>query len=342
MNKHHLILFVLISFFLSTCRSSVTTIHNTDLHDKDYDSDFFIGDDSKLSNLISSVKMINCFAYYETYSFSRDSQQSLIELDKKKALNKVHFTETASGTATIIYSFKDKVAFLTCAHILNFPDTLITYFRNDEKVDTEIIETFTIKTRQSIILPELSVSNEVKILSIDHKKDLALVGKEFSEQNTRKYIPFNLKAGNTSELKWGTKVYIIGYPLNNKMITSGLVSPSSSKEKDYFFIDAVFNRGFSGGIVLATRDGAPNFELVGIVKSGTVHRKFNLIPDTDSPDFVFLPHFPYEGKSLIEERKEIKYGVTKIMTVEKIIDFIDDSKSTLENLGYDTEKFFSY
>jgi len=343
MNFYHFIKLVFLSILFSSCSTSVTTVYNSDLQDNDYDSDFFIGDDSKLDDLFSSVKMVNCFAYYKSYFFNDSAQLKKINLEENNfstiALKQVHTTETASGTATLIYSHKGKVAFLTCAHILNFPDTLITFYKNDKGINTEFIESITIKTRQSIILPELSVSNEVKILSIDNKQDIALVGREVSLLNSRKYIPFGLTAGNSTELKWGTKVYIIGYPLNNKMITSGLVSPSSSKERDYFFVDAVFNRGFSGGVVLAARDGAPNFELVGMVKAGTVHRNFNLKPNVDSPDFVYLPLIPYSGEMLVEEEKEIKYGVTKIMTIEKIIDFLDNKKDDLMELGYAPEYF---
>ena len=139
----------------------------------------------------------------------------------------------------------------------------------------------------------------------------------------------------------GTKIYILGYPLNNKMITTGLVSPSQVNGKDYFFVDAIFNRGFSGGVVLAVRDGAPNFELVGMVKSGTVHRHFSLIPNSDDPDFSYHPKKDYDGEILVEERGDIKYGVTRIMTVEKIIDFIENSKILLEDSGFVVSQFLN-
>ena len=100
-------------------------------------------------------------------------------------------------------------------------------------------------------------------------------------------------------------------------------------------MDAVFNRGFSGGIVLAIRDGAPNFELLGMIKSGTVHRNFNLVPDSNNPDFTYLPGTPYIGEILVQEDAEIKYGVTRVMSVETIIEFFDFYSKTLKNLGYD-------
>ena len=45
-----------------------------------------------------------------------------------------------------------------------------------------------------------------------------------------------------------------------------------------FLVDAVFNRGYSGGIVLAIRDGVPNFELVGLVKSVPAEYEYVMKP----------------------------------------------------------------
>ena len=278
-NFWYSILFILCSTL--SCSPTVTKVSDAGLKDNEYDRDFFqVESNNRLDILVNSVKMLNCLAYYESYLFDRASELNTKDIHNYDlgsiALNIQHSTETASGTATIIYSYRGKVALLTTAHIINFPDTLITYFKNSDGSNSDFVESISIKTRQSNLLPELSVANEVKLLAIDSITDLAIIGRDVSLLNLSKFTSFELPLGNSKELSWGTKVYIIGYPLNNKMITTGLVSPSQINGKDYFFVDAVFNRGFSGGIVLAVRDGAPNFELVGMVKSGTVHRNFNL------------------------------------------------------------------
>jgi Trypsin-like peptidase domain len=338
------LLLIFVSLISFSCRSTVTKVSDFGLIDGKYDSDFFqVKENNTLNKLVNSIKLINCLAYYESHLFNDDSKLTLDNVEKidleSIAISTHHVTETASGTATIIYSNKEKVALLTCAHILNFPDTIVTYFKNKNGFNSDFIKSISIKMRQSNLLPEFTISNEVEILSIDPLSDIAIVGKNISSLSASKYLPFGLVQGNSSELSWGSKVYIIGFPLNNKMITSGLASPSQIRERDYFFVDAVFNRGFSGGIVLALRDGAPNFEIVGMVKSGTVHRKFNLKPNTNNPDFVYLPQVAYNGEILVEEETDIKYGVTKIMTIEKILEFMDDNKTTLEELGYDYSKF---
>jgi len=338
-------LLLIISVINISCSTTITTVSDLRLKDNKYDSDFFqTKEGAHLNKLVNSIKMINCLAYYESYLFDKSSRITLENIDnldlESIAISTHYSSETASGTATVIYSYKGKAALLTCAHILNFPDTLITYFKNTTGSNSEFIESISIKTRQTNVLPEFTVSKEVEILSLDPISDIAIVGKEVSSISASKYTSFNILHGNSSELFWGTKVYIIGYPLNNKMITTGLVSPSNSFEKDYFLVDAVFNRGFSGGLVLAIRDGAPNFEIVGMVKCGFVHRNFSLKPNINSSDFVYIPQVPFNGEILVEEETDIKYGVTKIMTIEKILEFIEDNENIFEKLGYDSKKFF--
>ena len=328
-------------FLIVSCRTTLTSVSDIGLADNKYDKDFFFNEPGgSLDQLSKSVKMLNSIAYYESYFLGKNSQITLENINtveiNTSAINKISSTETASGTATIIYSEKVKIALITCAHIINFPDTLYTFYKEEDGTDSKYLESFTVKMRQTNLLPELTVSNEVEIIAMDVNSDIALIGREISALRSRELISANFVWGSSSELEWGTKVFIIGYPLNNKMITSGLVSPAQGQGKNYFFADAVFNRGFSGGIVLALRDGAPNFELVGMVKSGTVHRKFNVVPDYNNPDFNYLPHVPYKDKLLVEEEAEIKYGVTKIMNVETIIDFLEESREKIDDAFYNS------
>ena len=66
--------------------------------------------------------------------------------------------------------------------------------------------------------------------------------------------------------------------MGHKMITRGIVSNTRDDKSDSFLIDALFNRGFSGGIILAIRDGVPNFELVGMAKSVSAKNEYLLTP----------------------------------------------------------------
>ena len=59
----------------------------------------------------------------------------------------------------------------------------------------------------------------------------------------------------------------MGFPMNYKMVSNAIVSSPNYDGKGGFLIDAVVNKGFSGGVVLAIKDGIPNFELVGIIRA---------------------------------------------------------------------------
>ncbi|MCB9208309.1 MAG: trypsin-like peptidase domain-containing protein [Ignavibacteriales bacterium] len=347
MNKFLRRLLTLLIFvvFLS-CSRSVTTVNDLGLIDGKYDSDFVqISENKKLDELVNSVKMLNCIAYYESYTFSFSSNLKKENLSKptfkKIAISESHSTETASGTATIIYSDNEKAALLTCAHIIDFPDTLITFFKDNFGKSTDIIESISIKTKQTNLLPEYTFLNKVEILAVDNSSDIAVIGSNIKKNNSQIFNTFKLKAGNAEELTWGTKVYMLGFPLNYKMITSGIVSPFQEFEHDYFLVDAVFNRGFSGGIVLAIRDGAPNFEIVGMIKSGTVHKDFKLKPKTDNSDFVFVPQAVYKGEVIVEQETDIKYGITKILTINKILDVLNENSDKFNDLGYRFDLFFN-
>ena len=42
--------------------------------------------------------------------------------------------QTNSGTGTVIYSNEGKVGILTCAHVVEFPDTIISYFADSKEI----------------------------------------------------------------------------------------------------------------------------------------------------------------------------------------------------------------
>ncbi|MCK7529466.1 MAG: hypothetical protein MZV64_73895 [Ignavibacteriales bacterium] len=50
------------------------------------------------------------------------------------------------------------------------------------------------------------------------------------------------------------------------MVTKAIVSNPSRDESGSFLVDAVVNNGMSGGLVLAIKDGVPNFEMVGMIQ----------------------------------------------------------------------------
>jgi S1-C subfamily serine protease len=235
----------------------------------------------------------------------------------------------------LIAAAHNKAILLTCAHIIDFPDTIITYFDVEHKSN---IQSISILEEMNIFINELPDGENLEVLSIDNENDLALLGTDLG--NIQDFIPvFNYPLGKSQELDWGSFVYIIGYPIGNKMITRGIVSNPEKTKQGTFLIDALFNKGFSGGLVLAIRDGVPNFELVGLAKSVSAEYNYILIPAKERHEFSYNPKIPYQGESYVMLKEEINYGITNAITVEEIVDFMKRNQKDILQKGYDLSGF---
>ncbi|MEW6701772.1 MAG: serine protease, partial [Bacteroidota bacterium] len=179
-----------------------------------------------------------------------------------------------------------------------------------------------------------------KIIIKDKNRDVALLGKKYLQQQTTSMKVFKYPWGNSDELEWGSFVYVFGFPMNYKMISKGIVS-SPAKEKHTFLIDAVFNRGYSGGIVLAIRDGVPNFELVGLVRSVPADYEFTIRPLTKERDLDFNPILPYKGEVYVDKEQVLRTGITKVIGIETVKDFILENKEVLISKGYFFKEIFN-
>ncbi len=168
---------------------------------------------------------------------------------------------------------------------------------------------------------------------------MAIIGKRFVQYKLNQFPVFSYPLGNAKNLEWGSFVYALGYPMNYKMITKGIVSSPNRDESGSFLIDAVFNRGFSGGIVLAIRDGVPNFELVGLVRSVPAEYEYVLKPEAPTEGYEYNPLLPYKGNIMIEQRVNIKYGVTRVIPIETIVEFINKNADKLLKFGYIFDNF---
>jgi hypothetical protein len=281
--------------------------------------------------------MLNVLCFYTSYFFDESSKITAADLRKpatfEKANNKTNFHQPASGTATIIHSIPGEVLLLTCAHIVDFPDTIATYFSDESGNKSRYVESVSIQTEQSCFIPDFPEGGKVDVISVDTQKDLAIVGKRFMLTPYLNFPALNYPKGKAKELEWGSFVYAFGYPLGQKMISKGIVSSPDLDGEGTFLIDAVSNQGFSGGIVLAIRDGVPNFELVGLVRSVPAETEFILRPENEKESFN--PALPYKGEVYIERRRTIKYGVTRVIPIEIIEGFLEDSYDTIEDRGYE-------
>jgi hypothetical protein len=263
------------------------------------------------------------------------------------------FEQPAAGTATLAYLRNNKMAFLTCAHIVNFPDTIITYYKDEENEDTDIIKAFIQKIRQTNNVINQPVANDFDILLVDDENDLAIIGKEFEwaemysiqqEINKRFNKPLrvlDLPLGKAEELDWGDFVYIIGFPLSKKMVSRAIVSSPNYDKNHSFILDAYLQKGISGGVVLAIRDGIPNFEIVGIARGVSGRTEYLVVPDIEDKPSAWELLEPYRGEIFRKKHEFIEPGMTYSISIETILDFIDDHENELKDKGYNTNFFFN-
>jgi hypothetical protein len=147
----------------------------------------------------------------------------------------------------------------------------------------------------------------------------------------------NAKIGSAEEMQWGTQVYVFGFPRGKKMISSSIVSKPSERT---FLIDAALPRGISGGLILATRDGPPNFEFVGLANAISAEKKQYLAPKPIKGQSEYDIQTPYSDDAFVKTHEEIYYGVTHAISIETIVGFLQENQSVLREKGYYFDRLF--
>jgi len=340
-------LLVLVIMLFSSCRTLTYETLMPTLSDGKYDTEFPYRTCSKqIGEITRSIKKLHCIAEYKTYVLPLDAKITLNQVTKKvlrqKSIKKKFDSESVIGTATIIFYDHERIGLLTSAHIINYPDTIIGYYETDKTKSEKYIQTFSIKTRQLNYVRDLPISKNLKILALDEGLDIAILGQEVDTERDREVHVFSYPVGNSDELEWGSFVYILGYPSGYQMITRGIVSTPGGKHKKNFLIDALFNKGISGGIVLAIKDGVPNFELVGMAKSVSANYENILIPKEESHIKQYNPNIPYEGNIYVKVKKEINYGITYSVASNSIVSFLKKHEIELAEEGYIFTKFLNH
>jgi hypothetical protein len=339
-------LILLSSLLLFSCSATnvLDKVYPT-LQDGKYDSEFpYRNSSAQLEEVSNTIKLINTIAFYTSYVFPDDSKIYRRDLTKiefeKTAAREVFFNRTASGTATVVEAGLGSVVLLTVSHVVSFPDTVVSYFVNPDGSASNYVQSISIKTRETHYVPDLPDNGEFEIIVHDPSLDIALLGHHFRAAEFNNLSEFSYPWGNSSELEWGSFVYVFGFPMNYKMITKGIVS-KSSKDKNTFLIDAGFDKGSSGGIVLAVRDGVPNFELVGLVRSVPAEYEFTLKPFAKENEMDFNPMIPYKGEAYVDKAQIFKTGIIKVIAVETVKNFLASHEKEIYDKGYSLRKLFS-
>jgi len=339
----YIFLFSMILLFASSgCVDKKLAVISKGFSDGRYDSEFPSQNASnEIERITHSVKKLYCVSSYTTYQFKKEAKITTYHLRqgayKKAAWGVISTNETTFGTATIIGFTNSHVALLTCAHITHSPDTLIAYYETNEADPLLYVKSFSVKEKQENWVKDLSSFGSFPVLAADLSSDIAILGKK-SENLTDTVLPFPYPAGKAKELEWGSFVYVLGYPLGNLVVTKGIASLLPKRPSGEFTLDALLNKGYSGGIILAIRDGVPNFELVGIVK--TVNSSTDQYLKPEKGDHQYIDYMPYTGDLYIGKSDMIQYGLNSVVPFEVIKDFYQKYRMELVKGGFNLDEFF--
>ena len=339
MSKIIIYAFTLLVLLFQGCTTYKTPVESkTVAHDNKYDSELSNESISDgLEYVFSTVKKLNIVAFYMTYEFPPGAITDKSKLIKGNLIIKASSTnmssESVSGTASIIYYNDLLVGMLTCNHIIGFPDTIIDWYRSK----AQGVRSLSVKMKQKNFVSGLPNGDDVTVVARDAKNDIAFLKQKVEMTGTNISV-LDLPLGKSNDLVWGSKVYILGYPLGNQMVTSAMVSKPKSKSASKFLMDAVFNKGISGSPVIAIRDGVPNFEFVGMASSTSAKSIYYLKPG-DVKDYMQSDE-PFVGDVVLGHERMINYGVTYAVTVDEIKRFLRSNRAVLEKEGFDTERLF--
>jgi len=200
--------------------------------DNKYDSEFpNVPTSDYLEDINNSVKLVNVMVSYHVYDFLLETGVTKKDLAEDKiedlASARTYISSPASGTATIIYNYGYKVALLSCAHIFNFPDTILINHYDENNNALPYIQSAYFKVEQNIIIPGLPEMTGYDILASDIEKDITILGKKYSDSKMIAEIPFKYPKGRAKELKPGTFVFLFGYPRGIKMVSKAIVGQAN-------------------------------------------------------------------------------------------------------------------
>lgn len=344
--KKILFLSTILSLLLSSCTQKVYLNEQSQVMDDQYDSEFPALPTARfLAEVNESIKQVNVMAYYNGFEFSRASGLKWQDVKsnnfENRAINEIQTNIPATGTATIIYSDPGKIALLTCSHVIFFPDTITSYFSDSNGDNTVYIQKIYFKRRHSINVSGIPGSNELRIIAMDENSDIAIIGKNYVNPVKDALKSLNYPKGKASELQVGVFVYLFGFPRGERLVTSNIIGQVGKGPNNRFVINTPMTNGISGGLVLAIRDGIPNFEVVGMVYAVAGEVIIYLTPDLKTNPSVLDAQQKYMGDIYLNSTKQVVYGITYATSIESIENFLEENRDEISLNGFNIEEFFS-
>lgn len=313
--------------------------------DGDYDTEFhFLNASAVLEKGGESVVRIITSSFYYTYSFEKSDEVKLRSLDFDRldeiAGNSYYSDRSTSGTAVILWSDVNTGVLITGAHVVNHPDTIVSFYSTEFGRKSSSIANISIRMRHSILLSGFPTDAETELVTVDEERDLAIVGVRFNLDSRIPPPAFNFPYGSASGLGRGAIVYVYGYPRQHKMLTRGIVGSPDIDSGSNFVIDVILNRGYSGGPVLAVRDGLPHLELVGMVTNMPADYYDVLAPERTKDNLIIDSVTPYQGRTYTSRIEDIQYGFVKAISMEEIKDFILERESEIKLFSFRIDSFW--
>jgi S1-C subfamily serine protease len=287
-----------------------------------------------IERIARSVKQTQILVSYDVFRFARED--AITENDVRvrttyaKATEKYAIDHSVRGTATIYSRRGNRIELITNEHVTRVPDTIIVNYEESpgEQPATarspKYVESVAIKTRQMNLVNELVGISLFSVIARDSALDIALIAVDLDGEPHSAIELLNVTAGDPSKLGWGSFVYVLGYPQGFKMVTRGIVSDPNRDRDHSFLIDGLWNRGISGGLILAVRGDTGELEWVGMARAASAHPELMLSPERRrlAEQGVSLP---YEGRFYVEQVSRIDYGITFSVSMTAIQRFLRTS-----------------
>jgi hypothetical protein len=313
--------------FIGGCTSRyVSTDHGPQAY---YRTGFPQHDTSReLERLMRSVKRLHVTGHYETFMFDADArvtrEQLRLPATYAQARATHTFTRSKSGTATAIERAGDHLQLITNAHTTRWPDTVVSYFATapGQARRDRIVESVAILRRQSNVIVDVPGTSEFVVVARDTLVDVALISAHERPPAGRGAVPLaRIRQGDPARLVWGSFVYVLGYPRGYPMVTRAVVSDPRRDRDDGFLLDGLFNRGISGGLVLAVRGDTDELEWVGLATSAAAQSELVLVPENRiiEEDGILMP---YRGNLYVEQVTRIDYGITFSVPMTAVARFL--------------------
>jgi S1-C subfamily serine protease len=278
-----------------------------------------------------SVVRIQNTVTYRTYQFQSESLPERSDLSgadlESLSAHTVIESHSNAGTATILSNENERTSLFTASHVVTFPDTIMHY----EPGSDQLVEAVSIQQSVSHFFFGSTGVFEFEVLANDPDLDLALLVYRWGRDGDPGLTALSIEPGDFDDLDWTDRVYALGYPRGVRMVTSGMISRQEGNSRRTFAVDAIFNRGFSGGPIFAIRTDGSGLEWMGILTSSSAENEFYLGPDYLNED-EHSQGRPFTGIPIVQQTSRINYGVSFGVDIQQITEFFNENRSLLRRM----------